>query len=100
MAADTVNHGVLDFTLQVGVNIIVQNIPIFGTAKHKLARFLHNIIVTALLVEAHASYDGFWSTHRLYPGFMGGAARHVEHHMKGKHFYQQFFCYLDDWVFH
>mmetsp|Transcript_49106 Transcript_49106/g.129827 ORF Transcript_49106/g.129827 Transcript_49106/m.129827 type:complete len:354 (+) Transcript_49106:72-1133(+) len=99
LAADTVNHGLLDFALQVGVNIVVQNIPIFGTPKHKLSRFLHNIVVTGLLVESHAGYDGFWSTHRLYPGVMGGAKRHVEHHTKGKSYYQQFFCYLDDFVF-
>lgn len=99
LAADTVNHGLLDFSLQVGANILVQNVGIFGGPKHKLARFLHNVIVTGLLVESHAGYDGFWSTHRLYPGIFGGALRHVEHHMKGKSYYQQFFCYLDDLVF-
>jgi sterol desaturase/sphingolipid hydroxylase (fatty acid hydroxylase superfamily) len=99
LAADTVNHAPVDFLLQVAVNVFVQNIPIFGAPKHKLARFLHNIVVTGLLVESHAGYDGFWSTHRLFPGIFGGAVRHVEHHTKGKHFYQQFFCYLDDKVF-
>jgi len=99
LAADTVNHGLLDFALQVGVNIVVQNIGVCGMPKHKLARFLHNIVVTGLLVESHAGYDGFWSSHRLYPGVFGGALRHVQHHTKGKEFYQQFFCYLDDYVF-
>eukprot|EP00415_Alexandrium_ostenfeldii_P001352 UN1352 len=99
LASDTVNHGLLDFSLQVAVNILVQNIALFGLPKHKLARFLHNVVVTGLLVESHAGYDGFWSTHRLYPGIFGGALRHVEHHRKGKQFYQQFFCYLDDMVF-
>jgi len=99
IAGDTVNHGVLDFALQVMVNITVQNMGIFGAPKHKLARLLHNIIVTGLLVESHAGYDGFWSSHRLYPGIFGGARRHVAHHEKGKHFYQQFFCYLDDLIF-
>jgi len=99
LAADTVNHGLLDFALQVGVNIVVQNIGLFGGPKHKLARFIHNIVVTGLLVESHAGYDGFWSTHRLYPGIFGGALRHVQHHTKGKGYYQQFFCYLDDFVF-
>lgn len=99
LAGDTTNHGVIDFALQVAVNITVQNIGIFGAPKHKLARFLHNVVVTGLLVESHAGYDGFWSTHKLYPGIMGGALRHVAHHEKGKHYYQQFFCYLDDLIF-
>lgn len=99
MASDTVNHGLLDFALQVAVNIVVQNIGILGLPKHKLSRFVHNVVVTGLLVESHAGYDGFWSSHRLYPGILGGAARHVEHHMKGKHYYQQFFTYLDDFIF-
>jgi len=99
LAGDTVNHGVMDFALQVAVNITVQNMAIFGVPKHKLARFLHNVIVTGLLVESHAGYDGFWSSHKLYPGIFGGARRHIAHHSKGKHFYQQFFCYLDDLVF-
>jgi len=99
IAGDTVNHGVMDFALQVVVNIVVQNIAICGAPKHKLARFLHNVVVTGLLVESHAGYDGFWSSHRLYPGILAGAHRHVQHHAKGKHFYQQFFCYLDDFVF-
>mmetsp|Transcript_118123 Transcript_118123/g.368000 ORF Transcript_118123/g.368000 Transcript_118123/m.368000 type:complete len:337 (+) Transcript_118123:20-1030(+) len=99
LASDTVNHGPLDFALQVAVNIVVQNIGLFGAPKHKLSRFLHNVVVTGLLVESHAGYDAFWSSHRLYPGVFGGALRHLEHHTKGKRFYQQFFCYLDDMVF-
>lgn len=99
LAGDTVNHGVIDFTLQVAVNIFVQNMAILGAPKHKLARLLHNVVVTGLLVESHAGYDGFWSSNRLYPGVFAGARRHVEHHAKGKHYYQQFFCYLDDLVF-
>jgi len=101
LAGDTVNHGVLDFLLQVAVNITVQNmqLSIFGFPKHKLSKFLHNVVVTGLLVESHAGYDGFWSSHRLYPSIFGGALRHLAHHTKGKHFYQQFFCYLDDTVF-
>jgi len=99
LALDTVNHGLLDGSLQVMVNIFVQNIGILGMPKHKFSRFIHNILVTGLLVESHAGYDGFWSTHNLYPGILGGAKRHMAHHMNGKHCYQQFFCYLDDWVF-
>lgn len=99
LALDTVNHGLLDGSLQVVVNILVQNIGIFGGPKHKLSRFIHNVVVTGLLVESHAGYDGFWSTHNLYPGILGGAKRHVAHHTSGKRYYQQFFCYLDDLLF-
>jgi len=99
LALDTVNHGLLDGSLQVMVNILVQNIGILGMPKHKFSRFIHNILVTGLLVESHAGYDCFWSTHNLFPGIFGGTKRHMAHHMNGKSYYQQFFCYLDDWVF-
>jgi sterol desaturase/sphingolipid hydroxylase (fatty acid hydroxylase superfamily) len=99
LASDTVNHAPVDFALQVLTNIFVQNISIFGAPKHKLARYLHNIAVTGLLVESHAGYDTPFSTHQLWPGVLAGAKRHLAHHNQGKHFYQQFFCYLDDWVF-
>ncbi|CAE8586019.1 unnamed protein product, partial [Polarella glacialis] len=47
-----VNHAMADGMLQVGVNILVQNLPLFeGLPKHKLSRFVHNIVVTYLLVE-------------------------------------------------
>ncbi|CAE8676294.1 unnamed protein product, partial [Polarella glacialis] len=94
-----VNHGLLDGALQVFVNILVQNIAVVGAPKHKLSRFIHNVVVTGLLVESHAGYDGFWSSHRLYPGIFGGARRHNAHHINGKQYYQQFFCYLDDLFF-
>eukprot|EP00928_Gymnodinium_smaydae_P089664 TRINITY_DN73592_c0_g1_i1.p1 TRINITY_DN73592_c0_g1~~TRINITY_DN73592_c0_g1_i1.p1 ORF type:complete len:352 (+),score=27.93 TRINITY_DN73592_c0_g1_i1:62-1057(+) len=99
LASDTVNHAPVDFALQVMTNIFVQNICLFGLPKHKMSRYLHNILVTGLLVESHAGYDTPFSTHQLWPGLLGGAKRHLEHHNQGKHFYQQFFCYLDDWVF-
>jgi sterol desaturase/sphingolipid hydroxylase (fatty acid hydroxylase superfamily) len=99
LASDTVNHAPIDFALQVLTNIIVQNMSICGAPKHKLARYLHNVVVTGLLVESHAGYDAPFSTHQLWPGVFGGAKRHLQHHTSGKGFYQQFFCYLDDWVF-
>lgn len=98
-ASDTVNHAPVDFALQVLTNILVQNISMFHAPKHKMARYLHNVVVTGLLVESHAGYDAPFSTHQLWPSIFGGAKRHLEHHLHGKHFYQQFFCYLDDWVF-
>jgi len=99
LALDTVNHGLLDGSLQVMVNIFVQNIGILGMPKHKFSRFIHNVLITGLLVESHAGYDCFWSMHNLYPGIFGGTKRHMAHHMNGKKYYQQFFCYLDDWFF-
>mmetsp|Transcript_66758 Transcript_66758/g.145627 ORF Transcript_66758/g.145627 Transcript_66758/m.145627 type:complete len:349 (+) Transcript_66758:59-1105(+) len=99
IALDTVNHGLMDGSLQVLVNIFVQNLALFGGPKHKLSRFLHNVVVTGLLVESHAGYDGFWSSHRLFPWVLGGAKRHLAHHHHGKKYYQQFFLYLDDLLF-
>jgi len=99
LAFDTVNIGIIDGSLQVLTNIMVQNIGIFGLPKHKLPRLVHNVLVTGLLVESHAGYDGFWSTHNLYPWIFGGAKRHVPHHTHGAKSFQQFFCYLDDTIF-
>lgn len=91
-----VNHSLLDGILQVVCNILVQNIVLFGTPKHKLSRFLHNILVTYLLTESHAGLNLPWLSHRLCPQIFGGAVRHEVHHHTHKHCYQQFFMYLDD----
>jgi sterol desaturase/sphingolipid hydroxylase (fatty acid hydroxylase superfamily) len=88
-------HSAVDGTLQVVVNIIVQNTSIFYPRKHLLSRLLHNILITYMLTEIHAGYDGFWSMHKLFPGLVGGAACHEIHHRTGSHNFQQFFSYLD-----
>lgn len=92
-----VNHSLLDGTLQVAVNICVQNLPLFGgLPKHKLSRLLHNILVTYMLTEAHAGLDLPWATHRVFPEVFGGAFRHEVHHHAHRCCYHQFFKYLDD----
>lgn len=91
-----VNHSLLDGTMQVVTNILVQNIIIFGTPKHKLTRFVHNLLVTYLLTESHAGLDLPWLSHRLFPQVFGGAVHHEVHHHTHRHCFQQFFMYLDD----
>lgn len=95
-AGDTVRHSLIDGGLQVGVNILVQFVTPWGSGKHPLSRFLHNLIVTWLLCEAHSGYDLPWMSHRVFPGICGGAPRHQIHHTKGVVYYQQFFCWIDD----
>lgn len=91
-----VNHSLTDAALQVITNIVVQNLMPFGISKHKLSRFLHNIVVTYLLTECHSGLDLPWGSHRLFPKIMGGAPRHELHHNTHQHCYHQFFTYLDD----
>lgn len=95
-AESVVNHSLADGLMQVCVNIAVQNIPLFGLPKHKLSRLLHNVLVTYLLVEAHAGLDLPWSTHRVFPEVFGGAIRHEIHHQSHRCCFHQFFTYLDD----
>ena len=87
----------MDSALQVIVNIVVQNcsLPFFGR-KHLFSRLLHNVVITYMLTEIHAGYDGFWSMHNLLPWLIGGAKRHEVHHGCGNQYFQQFFMYLDD----
>ena len=95
-ASEVQHHSAVDAILQVGVNILVQNIalPYFGK-KHLLSKLLHNVAVTYMLTEIHAGYDGFWSLHNIFPWVYGGALRHEEHHKGGHTNFQQFFLYLD-----
>lgn len=95
-AESVVNHSLVDGALQVGVNILVQNMSLFGMPKHKMSRFIHNALVTYLLVEAHAGLDLPWCTHRIFPEVFGGAFRHEIHHQSHKSCFHQFFKYLDD----
>jgi len=92
-----VNQSLEDGTMQVLVNMLVQNMPLYwGLPKHKLSRLLHNILVTYLLSEAHSGLDLPWSMHRLCPRLLGGAYRHEYHHHRRDCCFHQFFCYLDD----
>jgi sterol desaturase/sphingolipid hydroxylase (fatty acid hydroxylase superfamily) len=96
-ASEVQHHSFVDGSLQVVVNIIVQNcsLPWFGR-KHLLSRLLHNVVITFLLTEIHAGYDAPFSLHNVMPYLYGGAKRHEVHHSHGKKYYQQFFMYLDD----
>merc|ERR1719223_211683 len=94
---DTVNHHLVDGTLQVITNILVQNLNPLSGPKHKLSKLAHNVLVTYLLIESHSGYDAPWALHRLWPCVFGGAKRHHLHHKDGAPHLQQFFTYLDDW---
>ena len=98
---------------QIAINIIVQQISVVALAdalwgggaagrvigsKHCLARLLHNVCVTYLLVEAHSGYDLPFMSHRLLPAVFGGSVRHQKHHDTGQHYYHQFFKYIDDYL--
>lgn len=96
-ASEVQHHSLIDGSLQVIVNIFVQNcsLPCYGK-KHFLSRLLHNVLITYLLTEIHAGYDAPWSVHNLLPWIYGGAKRHEAHHVSGNKYFQQFFMYLDD----
>jgi sterol desaturase/sphingolipid hydroxylase (fatty acid hydroxylase superfamily) len=101
-ACNTVIHSMVDAGLQVGVNILVQNISPFGH-KHILSRICHNALITYMLTEIHANYNLPWALHNLVPSVFGGSLRHRYHHaytqpnFKGRRgvFYHEFFKYMD-----
>jgi sterol desaturase/sphingolipid hydroxylase (fatty acid hydroxylase superfamily) len=141
-ARDTLNHDLMDGSLQVAVNIVVQQYTLVAflswgwnccgerlllsspspvvaglccmLPKSKLARILHNIIVTWLLVESHTSSP----TPYVWRRWCIGVKEHYWHHVgtapssssvssngsrsisepKRKiRRHQQFFGYLDEW---
>jgi hypothetical protein len=139
-ARDTLNHDLMDGSLQVAVNIVVQQYTLVAfllwgwsccgemlllssqssvvaglsclLPKSKLARILHNIIVTWLLVESHTSSP----TPYVWRRWCIGVREHYCHHVgaapssssgcsrssisepKRKiRRHQQFFGYLDQW---
>ena len=113
---DVLRHSLVDATLQVSVNVLVQryNLLWFFTDKTRLARALHNVIVTWMLTESHTSSPKPYIWRRWFVGvrehrihhampLANGRSCHVSnsdvtspiyygHH----HRYQQFFGYLDD----
>jgi len=107
-ANEVQHHSFVDGSLQVIVNVIVQNYSTYalifqpgsGLRKHFLSRLLHNIVITYMLTETHAGYDGWWCMHNICPPLIGGAKLHEVHHKVGNRFYQPFFRYLDQtWEF-
>lgn len=97
-AHHVLEHSVVDGSLQVLTNIIVQRYGVFGP-KNWVARLLHNVVVTYLLTESHADLDehSTWQGVASYfPNLLRGVVRHRAHHANAGAPYQQFFGYLDD----
>ncbi|MES1909752.1 MAG: hypothetical protein MHM6MM_002446 [Cercozoa sp. M6MM] len=94
-ATETVRHSFADAALQVLVNVAVLN----AFKLHALSRIVHNVAVTYLLCDAHSGYNLPWQPHKVVPWVFGGSRRHFQHHLrKGRVYYAQFSCYLDDGV--
>lgn len=98
-ARHVLRHSFLDGSMQVLINIVVQRHTPWGSIKSRLARVLHNIIVTWMLTESHspAPYPNIFRKHFV------GVREHRRHHLcdgddeYGRlHRYQQFFGYLDN----
>jgi len=91
-ARDVLRHSPFDAMLQVVINIVVQRSTPWGGVKSRLARAVHNVVVTWMLTESHTASP----TPNLARRFFTGVRRHREHHLRGTPNYQQFFSYLDD----
>lgn len=99
-ARDTLRHSLLDGSLQVLINIMVQRYTPWGI-KSRLARALHNFIVVWMLVESHTASPYPYVWRRWFVGVRDHRLHHVgvdsSSHLYGKHHrHQQFFGYLDD----
>lgn len=102
-ANEVQHHSFVDGSLQVIVNIVIQNLSIYAyyysasKRKHFLSRLIHNVVITYMLTETHAGYNGFWCLHNLFPNIIGGARTHELHHtsFNNNKCYQPFFMYLD-----
>jgi hypothetical protein len=90
-ARDVLTHSPSEGAMQVLVNIIVQRHTPWGSAKSRIARAIHNILVTWMLTESHSASP----TPRIARKLFAGVRRHRMHHL-GAPYYQQFFGYLDD----
>ncbi|KAL1518971.1 hypothetical protein AB1Y20_003241 [Prymnesium parvum] len=90
----TTHHSIVDGGLQVLSNILVQRYTPWGTAKTRLARWCHNVIITYMLVESHTSAPSPAIARR----FFSGVRRHNIHHRTRGPPFQQFFGYLDHYV--
>jgi sterol desaturase/sphingolipid hydroxylase (fatty acid hydroxylase superfamily) len=98
-ARDVLRHSLIDGSLQVLCNILVQQRTPWGSVKSSLARALHNIIVTWMLTESHTSSPA----PNVFRRWCVGVREHRLHHMGvlkdeldgNYHRHQQFFGYLD-----
>mmetsp|Transcript_74589 Transcript_74589/g.210736 ORF Transcript_74589/g.210736 Transcript_74589/m.210736 type:complete len:279 (-) Transcript_74589:408-1244(-) len=91
-AKDVLTHSLVDGALQVLTNVMVQRRAPWGTPKSRLARAVHNLVVTWMLTESHTCAASPCLARRWFRGVQ----RHRAHHMHHAPYYQQFFGYLDD----
>jgi sterol desaturase/sphingolipid hydroxylase (fatty acid hydroxylase superfamily) len=98
-ARDVLRHSILDGSLQVVCNILVQQYNPWGVRKSRLARLVHNIIVPWMLTESHSAASSPWIWRRW---FVGVREHRLHHFGRTKHKdydqfqrCQQFFGYLD-----
>mmetsp|Transcript_30273 Transcript_30273/g.90165 ORF Transcript_30273/g.90165 Transcript_30273/m.90165 type:complete len:288 (-) Transcript_30273:995-1858(-) len=99
-ARDVLRHSFADGSLQVILNIVAQRRTPWGSVKSRLARALHNVIVTWMLTESHTASP----TPNVFRRWFVGVREHRMHHLGvsdvreyGRyHRHQQFFGYLDD----
>jgi sterol desaturase/sphingolipid hydroxylase (fatty acid hydroxylase superfamily) len=91
-ARDVLRHSLLDGSLQVMCNILVQQRTPWGYMKSRLARLIHNVVVTWMLTESHTRSEVpyFWRR------WCVGVRDHRLHHFGNADKLQQFFGYLDD----
>ena len=87
----TTDHSLADGAIQVLSNILVQRHTPWGSAKSRLARWLHNVIVIEMLVESHSNSKRPRLARALFSGVDGHHLHHRDHGAP----YQQFFGYLD-----
>jgi sterol desaturase/sphingolipid hydroxylase (fatty acid hydroxylase superfamily) len=106
-AESVLHHSLLDGIIQVATNVVVQRYNYFTllipgymctVPKTRIARLLHNILVTWMLTESHANIDVKTQVtfFRRFPKVFPGILRHRIHHKNPRRYYQQFFGYLDD----
>jgi sterol desaturase/sphingolipid hydroxylase (fatty acid hydroxylase superfamily) len=92
-ARDVLRHSIFDGSLQVMCNILAQQRTPWGYMKSRLARLIHNVVVTWMLTESHTSSDIPYIWRRWCVGVLD----HRLHHFGNDNLqqYQQFFGYLD-----
>mmetsp|Transcript_8267 Transcript_8267/g.12678 ORF Transcript_8267/g.12678 Transcript_8267/m.12678 type:complete len:267 (+) Transcript_8267:119-919(+) len=99
-ARDTLRHSLMDGSLQVLVNIVVQRRTLWGTVKSRLARTIHNIIVVWMLTESHTASPKPYIWRRWFVGVREHRLHHFNsegiHHDSRFQRHQQFFGYLDN----
>jgi cholesterol 25-hydroxylase len=97
---DTLRHSLMDGSLQVLINILVQRQNPWGISKSRLARAIHNVIVIWMLAESHTNSPVPYIWRRWFVGVREHRLHHygaLKQGAYGKHHrHQQFFGYLDD----